>query len=127
MDIDINEASSENGETRGRKCERSSSPASSNGSRSASPTSSNEKHLNVAPFRNGNVPSGKPKASDYEDDVKRRLLESMSIYETYIFANDAYPGQEKQIAWAKEAWRWASENLNATELYHLSHCMKRLV
>jgi len=123
-------ASSENGEARGRKRERSSSLAASNISRlssSRSPASSNRKRPNKAPFRNGTHPSGKPKASDYEDDVKRRLIMAMSIYETYIFTNDAYPSQEKQGSWAEEAWEWASENLNASELYELSQRMKSMV
>jgi hypothetical protein len=129
MNIDVNEARSDNGGMCGHKRERSSSVASSNRSRSASsasPTSS-QKHFNGAPFRNGTVPSGKPKASDYEDDVKRRLLETISIYETYIFTEDAYPSQETQITWAKQAWKWAFENLNAVERYRLSDRMTRMV
>ncbi|KAN0115691.1 hypothetical protein V8E52_006637 [Russula decolorans] len=67
----------------------------------------------------------KPKASDYEDIVKRRLLEAMSIYETYIFTDHAYPTQELQFKRIKEAWGFASAD--AEEQYELTNRMLRLV
>ena len=71
------------------------------------------------------VSSGKPKASDYDDIVKHRLLKAMSIYETYIYTTYAYPLQEDQISWVHDAWEWAGEN--AEKQYDLTPHMERLV
>jgi Domain of unknown function (DUF6532) len=114
---------------RGRKHERTWSRSSSrrhHPSASTSPTSSARKHLKTAAFRNGiSSASGKPKASDYEDIVKRRLLKAMSVYETYIYTTYAYPSQENQTGWVHKAWDSAGEN--AMEKYDLTHMMIRLV
>ena len=80
--------------------------------------------MKVAPFRSG-VSSGKPKASDYDDVVKRCLLGAMSIYETYIYTTYAYPSQENQISWVHDAWEWAGEN--AKKQYDLTPHMEHLV
>jgi hypothetical protein len=119
----------EAGEVRGRQLLPvwSSSPTPYRSRSSSSSASRGQSDLKKAPFREGIIPSGKPKASDYEDGVKRRLLETMSYYETYLLTNDAYPSQKKQVAWAKEAWLSASENLEAVECFELSLRMQRMV
>jgi hypothetical protein len=68
---------------------------------------------------------GKPRASDYEEVVKRRLLKAMSIYETYIYVTYGYPRQEHQIQWVHKAWGLADEG--AVEKYEMTHHMERLV
>jgi hypothetical protein len=114
---------------RGRKQGRTSSPTSSyyrtHTSPLASLSSPDRKRLKTPQIRTGVRLSGKPKASDYEDVVKRRLLEAMSIYETYIFTNEAYPPQELQFKWIREAWRLAS--VDAEVQYELMDRMLRLV
>jgi hypothetical protein len=113
---------------RGRKRSRTSSRASSRQTRassSESPASSDQKRLELPGFRAGVIPSGKPKASDYEDPVKRRLLKATDIYETMIFVELAYPSQELQLEMAKDAWGFASKD--AQVQYELDDRMERLV
>jgi hypothetical protein len=81
---------------RGRKHGRirTGSPTSSYRTRTSppvSPSSPDQKWFKTPQIHAGVLLSSKPKASDYEDVVKRRLLEAMSIYETYIFTDRAYP------------------------------------
>ncbi|KAN0102378.1 hypothetical protein V8E52_012009, partial [Russula decolorans] len=85
---------------------------------------SNQKRFKTPQIHAGVLLSSKPKASDYEDVVKRRLLEAMSIYETYIFTDRAYPTQELQFKRIKEAWGFASAD--AEEQYELTNRMLRL-
>ena len=114
----------------GRNCSqiRTGSPTSSNKTRTpppVSPSPPNQKQFKTPQIHDGVLHSSKPKASDYEDVVKRRLLEAMSIYETYIFTDHAYPTQELQFKRIKEAWAFAS--IDAEEQYELTNRMLRLV
>ncbi|KAN0103805.1 hypothetical protein V8E52_011613 [Russula decolorans] len=86
---------------------------------------SNQKRFKTPQIHAGVLLSSKPKVSDYEDVVKRRLLEAMSIYETYIFTDRAYPTQELQFKRIKEAWGFASAD--AEEQYELTNRMLCLV
>ncbi|KAN0114045.1 hypothetical protein V8E52_007021 [Russula decolorans] len=115
---------------RGRKHGRirTGSPTSSYRTRTSppvSPSSPDQKQFKTPQIHAGVLLSSKPKASDYEDVVKRRLLEAMSIYETYIFTDRAYPTQELQFKRIKEAWGFASAD--AEEQYELMNRMLRLV
>ncbi|KAN0116252.1 hypothetical protein V8E52_006077 [Russula decolorans] len=115
---------------RGRKHGRirTGSPTSSYRTRTSppvSPSSPDQKRFKTPQIHAGVLLSSKPKASDYEDVVKRRLLEAMSIYETYIFTDRAYPTQELQFKRIKEAWGFASAD--AEEQYELTNRMLRLV
>ena len=69
--------------------------------------------------------SNKPKASNYEGPVKRLLLKTMFVYETYIYMTYAYPVQEDQAQWVRKAWNFAGED--EAEKYDLTHEMKHLV
>jgi hypothetical protein len=112
----------------GRKRSRTNSRASSRRTRASSSeslASSDQNRLKLPGFRAGFIPNGKPKASDYEDPVKRRLLKAMDIYETFIFVGQAYPSQELQLELTKEAWGYASED--AAVQYQLDNRMERLV
>ena len=90
-----------------------------------SPSSPDPKRLKTPQIRDGVSLNGKPKASDYEDVIKRRLLRAMSIYETFIFTDHAYPPQELQCKRIKESWSFASAD--AMEQYELTNRMLRLV
>ncbi|KAN0105378.1 hypothetical protein V8E52_011087 [Russula decolorans] len=104
------------------------SPTSSYRTRTSppvSPSSPDQKRFKTPQIHARVLLSSKPKASDYEDVVKHRLLEAMSIYETYIFTDCAYPTQELQFKRIKEAWGFASAD--AKEQYELTNRMLRLV
>ena len=90
-----------------------------------SPSSPDLKLLKTPQICDGVALNSKPKASDYEDVVKRHLLMAMSIYETSIFTDHAYPPQELQCKQIKESWSFASTD--AMEQYELTNRMLRLV
>lgn len=117
-------------EPRGRKQNRSSSPATFHRSRltsSMSPSADGHQKSKWAPFLDEAVPTGKPKASDYKDSVKRWLLEAVAIYETYLFTKYTYPLQKEQNTWVKDAWHWAGKNLEVANEYELSDHMLCLI
>ncbi|EMD31713.1 hypothetical protein CERSUDRAFT_100178 [Gelatoporia subvermispora B] len=61
----------------------------------------------VPQYRNGQLPSGDPKASDYEPTVSRLILSTIRIWEVCLFTINAFPDQDQQLEWARECWESA--------------------
>jgi len=78
-----------------------------------------------APFHEGYSPGPKPKAGDYQDDVKRMLLRAMHEYACLILTTDAFPNERRQTQWAESTWQGACEEFGVH--YECSVHMIRLV
>lgn len=117
-------------DSRGRSHLRSS--PSSRTSRSSSTSSSvsrssstSRTHMKCAPFFNDIIPTGRPAIKDYSPCIRRRLVDTVFIYENWVLSNDGFPDKELQYAWAREAW--FSTCREAQEQFKLSECMIKMV
>ena len=117
-------------DSRGRSHHRSplkrgsSRTSSSSLSRSRSP-SEGHKHMKSAPFFNDIVPTGRPAIKDYSTVIRRRLMDTVFIYENWILSNDGFPDKELQYRWARDSWDVACRG--ASEQFKLSERMIKLV
>ncbi|KAH9951749.1 hypothetical protein B0H21DRAFT_818182 [Amylocystis lapponica] len=60
--------------------------------------------LQTAEWRDGKVPTGRPKAADYTPDVAGLLLRAINEFEWRIYTKNPFPDTEQQVQWAHEAW-----------------------
>jgi hypothetical protein len=74
-----------------------------------------------APFHNGVIPSGRPAIKDYSPDVRRRLSDTVLIYENRVLASDGFPDKDMQYKWARKSWDMTSTG--ASEQFKLSERM----
>jgi hypothetical protein len=88
-------------------------------------TSESHKNMKNAPFHNGVIPSGRPAIKDYSPDVRRRLSDTVLIYENWVLANDGFPDKDMQYKWARKAWDMTS--MDASEQFKLSERIIKLV
>lgn len=84
---------------------------------SRSPSSAPRRKLLKCEYRDGQVPTGRPGARDYEPEVYNLILMAISEYGALIITNDPVPPPEKQVTWATECWNRAGEALE--EKYEL--------
>ena len=118
--------------SRGRSLHRSSTNRVPSQTASSSPSNSrsrsvseSRKHLKNAPFFNDAIPTGCPAIKDYSPPIRRRLLDTVFIYENWILSNDGFPDKEVQYSWARESWEIC--NRNTSEQFKLSERMVKLV
>ncbi|CDO70680.1 hypothetical protein BN946_scf184779.g3 [Trametes cinnabarina] len=78
-------------------------------------------------LQGGAQPTGRPKASDYVDDVKSLLLEAIEIFMTYIYTVNAFPGAIQLSAFATKGWQTACANHEEPANYELSDRMIRVI
>ncbi|OCH87278.1 hypothetical protein OBBRIDRAFT_850603 [Obba rivulosa] len=64
-------------------------------------------HLKTPHFRDGQVPSGSPKASDYEPMVSRLILQAVYDFQVRVCTIDPFPEQDVQLRWAQDCWSTA--------------------
>lgn len=76
-------------------------------------------------FRDNFVPGGRPKASDYVEDIEILLVRAMHDYACRIRTINSFPDENLQMQWALSAWRDCCEI--AQENYNLTPRMMRLV
>ncbi|CDO78119.1 hypothetical protein BN946_scf184596.g1 [Trametes cinnabarina] len=57
-----------------------------------------------APFRNGQNPSGKPKAGDYAENVTKMINHACRQYEVLLATEDPYPSSSTAVSWAARTW-----------------------
>ena len=107
--------------SRGRRISRTPAPSSRSraSSRPSSPSSRKRtasRSLSAAPPRkqsktvvpqwlNGQVPTGRAKAHDYEHDVCNLIIKACHDFESRVCSLDAKPDLDTQILWAKDAWK----------------------
>jgi hypothetical protein len=107
--------------SRGRRISRTPAPSSRSraSSRPSSPLSQKRpasRSLSAAPPRkqsktvvpqwlNGQVPTGRAKAHDYEHDVCNLIIKACHDFESRVCSVDAKPDLDTQILWAKDAWK----------------------
>jgi hypothetical protein len=68
-------------------------------------------------WRNGEAPTGRPGARDYELEVSSLILKSIREFEARIVTQDPVPLPDKQTAWVTECWTNACAKLE--EKYEL--------
>jgi hypothetical protein len=51
---------------------------------------------------------GRPKASDYADDMQDLLNSAITHYKVDLFCFDPYPDRAHELAWAKTSWSTAN-------------------
>src|ERR1700736_3962945 len=51
---------------------------------------------------------GRPKASDYADDVQDVLDSAITHYKVDLLRFDPYPDRSQELAWAKTSWGTAN-------------------
>ncbi|KAH9893249.1 hypothetical protein C8Q73DRAFT_524943 [Cubamyces lactineus] len=56
------------------------------------------------PFLRGQVPSGKPKAGDYEPHVSKMIVHACHQYEVLLATEDPFPDLGLRDAWATRVW-----------------------
>lgn len=56
------------------------------------------------PFLNGNAPTGKAKAGDYEHHVNKMIVLACHRYGVFIATDNPFPDEEAQDMWAVRAW-----------------------
>ncbi|EJF59648.1 hypothetical protein DICSQDRAFT_171827 [Dichomitus squalens LYAD-421 SS1] len=84
--------------------------------------------LILAPFRPGIVLGSRPNASDYTDEVKDLLQESITrYYYLYICTENAFPDSVEQRTFAKRAWKAACAARKVPVPWALSDRMIRLI
>ncbi|KAI0694745.1 hypothetical protein C8Q76DRAFT_252145 [Earliella scabrosa] len=115
---------------------RSRSPSSRSRRRSRSPTLGPLPHASTSsapspgpqiepPFRNGQNPTGDPKASDYEPHVTKMILSSCRDFEVRVCTEDPWPNPKTQDIWARTAW---TSECHKTQLdYKLTDRVKGLI
>lgn len=75
-------------------------------SRSLSAAPPHKQSKTVVPqWLNGQAPTGRPKAHDYEHDVCGLIIKACHDFESRVCSLDAKPDLDKQILWAKDAWK----------------------
>ncbi|KAH9941044.1 hypothetical protein B0H21DRAFT_676297, partial [Amylocystis lapponica] len=71
-----------------------------------------------AEFHNNQIPAGRPKASDYKDEVKDVILQAIRDFEWHIYTLNPFPDAEQQVVWAREAWRVACQAQDGMNTYY---------
>jgi hypothetical protein len=98
--------------SRSRASSRPSSPPSQKrtASRSLSAAPPHKQSKIVVPqWLNGQAPTGRAKAHDYEHDVCHLIIKACHDFKSRVCSLDAKPDLDKQILWAKDAWKKACE------------------
>ena len=76
-------------------------------------------------WRNGEAPTGRPGARDYELEVSSLISKSIREFEARIVTQDPVPLPDKQMAWVTECWTNTCAKLE--EKYELPNRIIRLV
>lgn len=82
-----------------------------------SPSTGPPKKLLKCEWRNGEAPTGRPGARDYELKVSSLILKSICEFEARIVTQDPVPLPDKQMTWVTECWTNACAKLE--EKYEL--------
>lgn len=53
---------------------------------------------------NDQVPTGRPKAHDYDHDICRLILKSCHEFSAWVCTKNALPDTELQITWSRKIW-----------------------
>ncbi|KAL6300355.1 hypothetical protein BKA93DRAFT_829178 [Sparassis latifolia] len=83
--------------------------------------------LKRAEFAHDEPPSGRPKASDYRDDVKFLLLDATHHFECHIIAELAYLNAEMAASWAQDLWTEACRSHGDGEEYEFMDRMATVI
>ena len=82
-----------------------------------SPSTGPPKKLLKCDWRNGETPTGRPGAQDYELEVSSLILQSIREFEACVVTQDPVPLPDKQMTWVTECWTNACAKLE--EKYEL--------
>jgi hypothetical protein len=82
-----------------------------------SPSTGPLKKLFKCKCRNGEAPTGRPGARDYELEVSSLILKSIHEFEARVVTQDPAPLPDKQTTWVTECWTNACAKLE--EKYEL--------
>jgi hypothetical protein len=83
-----------------------------------SPLTGPPKKLLKCKWRNGEAPTGRPGAQDYELEVSSLILTSIREFEARVVTLDPMPLPDKQTTWVTECWTNAYAKLK--EKYELT-------
>ncbi|KAH9853325.1 hypothetical protein C2E23DRAFT_868171 [Lenzites betulinus] len=80
-----------------------------------------------APFATatGQEPTGKPKASDYEDSIKQMINHACDQYEALLVTEDPYPFPGVAVAWAARVW--ADVSRSSPYKYQLTGRIEKII
>ncbi|KAH9928730.1 uncharacterized protein B0H18DRAFT_1210230 [Fomitopsis serialis] len=78
------------------------------------------KDLLEPPFQGDSIPQGRPKASDYIDEVKTLLLAAVRFLECRLYTINPYPNDEQLARWAIESWADACDESELEHRYKLT-------
>ncbi|KIM71219.1 hypothetical protein PILCRDRAFT_93972 [Piloderma croceum F 1598] len=90
-----------------------------------SPSTGPPKKLLKCAWRNGEAPTGRPGARDYELEVSSLILKAIREFEARIVTQDPVPLPDKQTTWVTECWTNACAKLE--EKYELPDCIIGLI
>ena len=60
---------------------------------------------------NDQVPTGRPKAHDYEHDICRLIIKSCREFSATVCTQDALPNPETQVEWSRKIWEGACKEV----------------
>jgi hypothetical protein len=76
-------------------------------STSRSPSTAPHRKLLKCEWRNGEAPTGRPGARDYELEVSGLILQAIREFEARVVTQDPVPLPDKQTSWVSECWTHA--------------------
>ncbi len=78
-----------------------------------------------APYKHGQAPTGKPKASDYDPRVDKLIINACHQYEVLISTEEPFPEAGTPVMWASRVW---SDICKSAEVnYTLSDRIEKIV
>lgn len=78
-----------------------------------------------APYKHGQVPTGKPKASDYDPRVDKLIIHACHQYEVLLSTEEPFPEAGSPVMWASRVW---SDVCRSAEVnYTLSDRIEKIV
>ncbi len=57
-----------------------------------------------APYKHGQVPTGKPKAADYDPRVDKLIIHACHQYEVLVSTEEPFPEAGTPVTWASRVW-----------------------
>ncbi|OSD03871.1 hypothetical protein PYCCODRAFT_1476789 [Trametes coccinea BRFM310] len=81
--------------------------------------------LVAAPFKNGQQPTGKAKAGDYDDHVKKMINDACHQYEILLATEDPYPSPSTAVVWAARVW--ADVSRSSPSKFTLSNRIEKII
>jgi hypothetical protein len=75
------------------------------------PTAVQPTTLKPLRWLNDQVPTGRPKAHDYEHDICRLIIKSCREFSAMVCTQDALPNPETQVEWSRKIWEGACKEV----------------